>query len=239
MGLRLAVRGDDAGSCESADRACEVAARRGILRNISVMVPGPSFRFAAPILRELENVDLGLHVVLNSEWDAVKWGPVLPADQVPSLVDERGMFTQNPHILHERGMDVAQALAEVEAQLAVGREAGLEFRYLDQHMGVGWVGGLNLELLKLAASEGLLWIDDLPHVVSLDEAVARREEDGVFRYVTHPGYDAPDMRAFHHAGLEDGQIARERDAERIALIAPQTLRWVADGMLHPVRFSEA
>lgn len=51
-----------------------------------------------------------LHATLNAEWDAVKWDPVLPPEQVPSLVDEHGHFFPSPHVLRERPPRIEEIL---------------------------------------------------------------------------------------------------------------------------------
>ena len=33
---------------------------------------------------------LGVHLALTSEWTSFRWGPISPADAVPSLLDEQG-----------------------------------------------------------------------------------------------------------------------------------------------------
>ena len=85
--IRLITRGDDAGSCEAANRAILEACERGVLRNVSVMVPGPAFEAAARLLADRPEICLGLHATLNAEWEEVRWGPVLPPDQETSEVE--------------------------------------------------------------------------------------------------------------------------------------------------------
>ena len=139
--IRLVTRGDDAGSCESANVAIRQAACHGVLRNVSVMAPGPAFEAAVPLLQSLpESVCLGLHVTLNAEWETVKWPPVLPRDRVPSLVDESGYFWPTPAETQKQGVRVDEMLAEIEAQLARVRKQGLTVSYIDEHMGVSWPG---------------------------------------------------------------------------------------------------
>jgi hypothetical protein len=41
--IQLVTRGDDAGSCQSANRAIGQACDSGTLRNVSVMAPGTKF----------------------------------------------------------------------------------------------------------------------------------------------------------------------------------------------------
>ena len=45
-------------------------------------------------------------------------------------------------------------------------------------------------------------------------ARVRAAPPGTYLVIAHPGYDAEDMRAYHHAGLAAGEVARQRDADR-------------------------
>jgi predicted glycoside hydrolase/deacetylase ChbG (UPF0249 family) len=257
--IRLIVRGDDAGSCPSANRAIREACGAGVLRNVSVMASGPAFTEAARLLAGLGNdICLGLHVTLNAEWDGPKWGPVLPPERVPSLVDANGNFLPTPRDLLRRGFSVDEAVAEAEAQLARARAAGLPIAYLYEHMGVGAAQpGLRARLADLARREGLVdahpipflpdappddpTADDLPARIGARlraAAVAVALDTGAFVLVTHPGIDADDMRGFIHPGLEPGQVAHERDAERRALCDPRLARILAEHGATPARYTD-
>ncbi|MBV9467970.1 MAG: ChbG/HpnK family deacetylase [Abitibacteriaceae bacterium] len=222
--IRLVTRGDDAGSCHSANAAILEACQEGILRNVSIMVPGPAFEEVASMLAGLPHICFGLHVTLNAEWDGPKWGPVLPPEQVPSLVDEQGHFFTTPNVLQEHNARGEEMIAEVQAQLQLARKSGLNISYLDEHMGVSWVSDLRPRLANLAAREGLVDAHALRHLPriketfdnEIDRLVASLEvaPPGDYVFVTHPGYAAPDMQLLGHAGLAPGQVARERDADR-------------------------
>lgn len=45
----------------------------GIERTAEVMVVGPWFPEAVEMLRQHEGLDVGVHIVLTSEWDGYKW----------------------------------------------------------------------------------------------------------------------------------------------------------------------
>ncbi len=227
--VRLLVRADDAGSCESANAACLEVVEHGIARNVGVMVPGPAFEGAARLFATVEAACIGLHLTINAEWDGVRWGPVLPADRVASLVDQRGHFHRSPQVTHEAGVDVEQVLAEAEAQLARGREAGLRFGYMDTHMGFEWLAGVREALEALAEREGLVFAGAQPlrrlppdpaaegdAAAGLSRKLAAAPP-GSYLLVTHPGRDEPDMRAMGHAGLEPGEVARQRAADTAML----------------------
>jgi predicted glycoside hydrolase/deacetylase ChbG (UPF0249 family) len=247
--IRLITRGDDAGSCHSANRAVLEACERGILRNASLMAAGPAFGAAAALFAGRPEICLGLHVTLNAEWDEVRWGPVLPPEQVPSLVDERGHFLPSPRVLKERGFDLEEAVAEVQAQLDRMRGLGLQPAYLDEHMGVGWLPGLRERLAALAEREGLVPAHQFPHLPMAEGAGGGEVErwtaslaaaaPGTYVLITHPGFDDVEMRRFGHAGLEPGQVARERDAERQALIDPRLAEACRELSVQFMRYTEA
>lgn len=226
----ILFRADDAGSSEGANEAIFQAAEAGVVRNISVMAPGPALEHASEILAALDGVDFGLHVTLNSEWENVKWGPVLPATEVPSLVDENGHFTREPKLLHERGFSVDEAEAEVVAQLAKLRSAGFRVDYLDEHMGVGWLPGLSERLEAIARREGLVMakdIDYLETVVTGDldqliDCIKAGTDESPFVIVFHPVTNSdPVARQFTFGGTQPGEILRERAQERRILTDPR------------------
>jgi len=120
-------------------------------------------------------------------------------------------------------------MAEIEAQLGRLRDLGLTIDYVDEHMGISWIG-LREEIANLCAREGVIdahGFNGLPRLMESSGdlrqdflARLRAAPDGTYVFVTHPGLDAPDMRAMGHAGLEPGQVARERAAETALLVEP-------------------
>lgn len=115
-----------------------------------------------------------------------------------------------------------EMLAEIAAQIAKARQAGLTLSYIDEHMGVSWPWPeLRAGIAALAAREGLRDVYAIPHLPNagtpdnffqaLDQAAP-----GVYVYVTHPGWDADDMRRFDGTG----EVARWRDADRRLLTDP-------------------
>ncbi len=231
--VHLLVRGDDAGSCASASAAIAEACDAGVLRNVSVMACGPALDEAAALFAGRNDIAAGLHVTLNAEWasDAARWGPVLPREQVPSLVDEDGFFWRTPAQARERRARVDEMLAEAQAQLKKARAAGLNVVYLDEHMGVSWPWpDLRKGLAALCTREGLVDAHAVPSLPGIVQptgdplvdwpariAAVSSPSGGTFVLVTHPGRDDADMRAFALPGQPPGSVARERDAERRAL----------------------
>jgi len=246
--IRLVTRGDDSGSCNTANVAVWNAYKKGILRNTSIMVPAPAFHEAAQMYSEDPGLCVGLHITLTAEWDNVRWGPVLPVDEVPTLVDAKGHFFKTGRALNDNNPKVEEMLAEVQAQLDLARAEGLDIRYIDTHMGVGWINGLGEKLVELAEREGVLYPRDsvkgLPRVEGefenpVDALIARLDaaEPGTYLIVGHPAYDRADVRMFDHAGLKESQgIAR--DWQRRIFMDRKILDYCEETGVVPIRYTE-
>jgi hypothetical protein len=110
----------------------------GMCKTGSVMVPCPDFDRTLAIWKERPDLDLGIHLTLNSEWGAhYGWRPVLPRSQVPSLYSPEGIMWPTEGELREHVV-VAEALHEMEAQILRVLEAGAEPTHVDDHMGCYW-----------------------------------------------------------------------------------------------------
>ena len=87
-GPRLIVRGDDMGSSRSANLASIETFVNGIETSIELMVVTPWFPEAVQMLKKNTGIDVGLHLVITSERDGIKWRPL----NCPSLTDKDGYF---------------------------------------------------------------------------------------------------------------------------------------------------
>jgi predicted glycoside hydrolase/deacetylase ChbG (UPF0249 family) len=246
--IRLVTRGDDSGSCNTANVAVWNAYKKGILRNTSIMVPAPAFPEAAEMFSEEPGLCVGLHVTLNAEWDSVRWGPVLGPGKAPSLVDSKGHFYQTTQALYDNNPSLDEMVAEVQAQLDLARTSGLDIRYMDTHMGVSWVGGLKEPLERLAEREGLTYANipagHLPRLEGrfadpVEALIARLDaaEPGTYIVVGHPCYDRVDVRMFDHPGLKEPQgIAR--DWQRRMFMDPRVIDYCRANAVQPIRYDE-
>ena len=242
--VRLVGRADDAGSCHTANRAVAEVLDAGLALNASVMVPCPAFDEAARLFAGRRGICVGLHATITAEWDTLKWGPVLPPGRVPSLVDSQGHFPPHTRALHEQGADPDEVLAELEAQLARARAAGLHIAYLDTHMGFGWLPGVEERLNGLCGREGLVrcrGLSPLPRVEGdfadpADLLIARLEaaEPGTYLFVVHPGRDTDEMRRLTHEGLAPGQVARQREADTRMLTSGKVVAWCEAHGVEPI-----
>jgi len=247
--VRLLARADDIGSFHSANRAILEAYRDGIVRNTSVLAVGHCFDEAVEMVKGEPGLCLGLHSTITAEWENARWAPVLPADEVPALVDGQGHLVRQAGDADDQGATVEQILAEVMAQLDKARDAGLNIEYLDTHMGFSWIDGVSDALAELCARKGLVYangcggLQRLPKsdaecpVVAVAEGIAKlRAGDAIL--VTHPAYDDEEMREVHLAGQAPGEIAAERELDRRMFTDARVLEAVRDQGVELIRYTE-
>jgi predicted glycoside hydrolase/deacetylase ChbG (UPF0249 family) len=128
------VHADDIGMCHAANVGSFDALANGVVSCGSLMVPCPWFREAAAHARAHPELDLGVHLTLNSEWEHYRWGPVAGRDRVPSLVDEQGHLPRT-QIEVVRSAKPAHVEIELRAQIETALAAGVDVTHLDSHMG--------------------------------------------------------------------------------------------------------
>lgn len=247
--LKLITRGDDAGSSVTANRAIYEACTEGILRNVSIMVPCDALNDAAERLAGLDQVCFGLHATFNAEWSNVRWGAL--RDDVPSLLKADGTFFQSVNELRDHQPRLDEALAELQAQLDRGREAGFTFAYADQHMGFGRaIDGFDDAFEAWCTKEGLLnyrhYHRRLPSIEIAESDPVERViaqlnavKAGQWAIVGHPAYDTPEMRQTGNANITGETIAKDREWQRRWFTDPRILTHCQINNVIPTRYDEA
>ena len=128
---RLILTADDFGVAPEVNEAVEQAHLHGVLTAASLMVGGGAVADAVSRARRLPRLRVGLHLVL------VEGRPVLPAAEVPDLVDATGGFRRDMvacavDIFFRPGAR-RQLLAEVEAQFRAYAATGLPLDHVNTH----------------------------------------------------------------------------------------------------------
>jgi predicted glycoside hydrolase/deacetylase ChbG (UPF0249 family) len=121
------------------DLGMSTAANRGALRAFegaatcgSIMVPCPGFDEIASVARERPELDLGVHLTLNAEYETHRWGPL--RDDVPGLVSpDGGMWRTTRDVIERASPDEVER--ELRAQIDRALDAGIDVTHLDSHMG--------------------------------------------------------------------------------------------------------
>ena len=127
----LIVTADDFGAAPEVNDAVELAHRNGILTSASLMVAGPAAADAVTRARCMPGLRVGLHLTL------LEGRPVLPATQVPDLVDSHGLFRTD---MGKFGLDIftrasvrRQVADELTAQFEAYRSTGLPLDHVNAH----------------------------------------------------------------------------------------------------------
>ncbi len=160
----LIVNCDDLGMHESIDTAVLRAVQDGVASSCSLMVPCPAAAHAMRLLRRSPGVPFGIHLTLTRDTPDHAWGPVAPAAEVPSLLDDDGrLFTSAgiPRLLARARREEVER--ELRAQIAVVVRSGLTPTHLDWHcIADGGRPDLLSLTLDLAIEHGLaarVWLD--------------------------------------------------------------------------------
>jgi predicted glycoside hydrolase/deacetylase ChbG (UPF0249 family) len=244
--IRLVTRGDDAGSSKNANRAIHAAAKKGILRNATVLATGPGVIHAAKALGGLVksgNLCIGLQAAVTCESESPFWGTVLDAKLVPSLVDENGMRHPTVDALMAKDAPVGQVraeiLAEIAAQLDRLRSLGLDVKYIDENSCLDRIDGVGEGMADLAKRKGLMFrplletlAQPAPESGEVDYAsrlLAALEGAGAGTYLV------VGRPAFAEDEKEEG---RDRDAQRLMFMREDIVSWCRANDVQLLRYDE-
>ena len=123
---RLIVNADDFGRTAGINRGVVQAHERGIVTSTTLMVNYAPAAEAAAMAKQNAGLGVGLHVQLTGG------APLLPPEQIRSLVDFQGRLPAKPDGLGQA--NPAEVLAEARAQLKRFRELmGREPTHMDSH----------------------------------------------------------------------------------------------------------
>lgn len=247
-GTRLVTRADDAANTKSTNRAVLDAFNDGILRNVSVMAPGPALDHAADLLADIDGLCVGIHITLTSEWDSPRWKPVLPPDTVPSLVDRDGFLLRDPATLEAQNADPDEMLQEALAQLDRLRDVGFDIDYFDDHMWARKANGFGAKLSDLVESgliDGQTAVDRLSEEdwpATEAELIDALESVSPGRYlvVGHPGYESSETRqiAGGRQNRARGEWAAVMERQRRMFMGRSIVEYCADNPVQPIQYTD-
>jgi chitin disaccharide deacetylase len=130
----LIINADDFGLSQGANRGIIKAWQEGILTSTSIMPGGAAFEEAVALAKANPGLQVGLHLTL------VQGRGVLPGQGLPSLVDDRGDFGNDPVLAGMRYFFLKplrkKLYREIEAQILKCSEAGLRLSHLDGHLNI-------------------------------------------------------------------------------------------------------
>lgn len=258
--IKLLIRGDDIGSSHTANMACIECYKNGIMKSVELMVPGPWFPEAVRLLNENTGLDVGVHLVITSEWNDIKWRPLTCC---PSLVDKDGYFF--PMIWQREDFPKGTALkdakwkieeieAEFRAQIEMAKRHVPHVSHVNCHMGCESCAPEISALVKELAQEYNLNIN--PSAAGYKYVSLWKSEDktaeariasairtikdlkpGKYIFIDHPGLDTPEMRAIWHTGYEN--VAADRDGVTKVFTSSEIKKTIAEKNIILVSYKES
>jgi predicted glycoside hydrolase/deacetylase ChbG (UPF0249 family) len=128
------IHADDVGMCQATLPAMADLFEFGLVSSASAMVPCAWFPSLAKFCREHPQADVGVHLTLNCEWTAYRWGALSTCDPASGLLDGEGYLHQWPPATQEQATPAALQ-AEIQAQVQRALSAGIDVTHIDTHMG--------------------------------------------------------------------------------------------------------
>ena len=145
----IIINADDFGRHAEINRAVEEGLVHGCLRSATVMPGGAAFAGAIDIARRHEELGLGVHFTL------VDGHPILPPEEIPSLVGSEGDFLPDHTALLKRylkgGVNLEEVRRELAAQLQKIEATGIPISHVDSHQHMHTLPGIIDIVLDLAA----------------------------------------------------------------------------------------
>ena len=244
--VRLLVQADDIGSFHAANIACIDAYKNGISYSTEVMVCCSWFPEAARMLNENPGLDVGVHLMITSEWVTCKWAPLTKA---PSITDENGHFYPfiwpiegRPGIaIREHDWKLEEIEAEFRAQIEMAKRYIPHISHASTHMGcANWDPEVAAMTARLMKEYGLTmgvpdYVKPFPKFQEKGmsdkqriDAFAKAIETlapGTYYYVEHPGLNVPEMEVSTSPGKSE--VAKERQLVTDMFISPKVKKAVA------------
>jgi hypothetical protein len=256
--IRLLVRGDDIGSAHAANLACIDAYQKGILRSVEIMVPCSWFEEAVVMLNQHPGLDVGIHLVLTSEWNNYKWRPLT---HCPSITDDEGYFypmiwpsenyPENRCLVHAP-WKIEEVEAELRAQIELALKKIPHISHLSHHMGWTSIGPEFKELFARLEKDYHLEIDlrgqEIKWLGDYDKKGTTKAQTGDFVenlkkmtpgtyvFVEHPAYDHPEMEGINHIGYEN--VGKDRENVTRILTSPKVKRKIEKMNIRLISYKE-
>jgi chitin disaccharide deacetylase len=252
----LILHADDYGMNHSVNRAISEALEKKWITSTSILVPCPWFMEVATFAKAHPDADLGIHQALNSEWTALRWGPVTSQDKVPSLLDADGYLPlDTPEVAKNAKVDEVET--ELRAQIERAQKFGVHITHLDTHMAalfrtpdlykvyvkLGHAYGVPI-LEEWEGTHGPLGVTPPPDemlvqkVISIEPGVAAKDwtawyekqlaglGPGVYQVILHLAYDDDEMRGATSDHPDWGAAWRQHDLDMVK--SPEFQKFLKD-----------
>lgn len=164
----LAVRMDDMGAFHSVNQAVINIYDNGIAKSVEIMPIASWYPEAVKMLKNVSELDVGVHLAITSEWENVKWRPLTNCS---SLTNEQGYFwpmiypnrNYPGESIMEHGYDIQELELEFRAQIERVIADIPQVSHISGHMGSIIFDEKVNELANRLAKEYNLAITDKTH----------------------------------------------------------------------------
>ena len=241
----LILHADDLGVAHSENTASFDALLKGGINSASIMMPTPWVTEVAAFSKANPSADLGLHLVMTSEWDTFRWGGLAPNDKTPSLHDPDGTMPRQTQTVATRAKQ-DEVERELRAQIDRAYAIGLKPTHVDSHMGALFnTPELFATYVKVARSYRLPFLafigapspagksvlqpsDIFPDTVIVADNVPKERwnqfyldalrnlKPGLSEILFHLGYDDAELRAVTVNHDAYGSAWRQRDHDLVS-----------------------
>lgn len=127
---RVIFNADDFGIHEEVNQAVIDACRHGVLRSTSLVANGPAFDEAVELAKECPELGIGIQLCLTGPFS-----PILSPKEVPSLVEQDGLFPDTYAAFMKRSMigqlQYTDVYRELDGQMEKIMAAGLSITHVD------------------------------------------------------------------------------------------------------------
>ena len=230
----LIVNADDFGRHELINRAVERAFGAGVLKSATLMAGGIAFDDAIQLAKKISGLGVGIHFTLANG------NPVLPPNEIPSLVTAEGIFHGDYIKFLRRYFSGKISLDEVRAELAAQLEkilrTGLTLTHFDSHQHLHHMPGIVGVALELAQSAGLsaMRVADAKlfdgELKNFGQFVGRLGLGSLAKFAAHQAHKKNFVTPENFAGI----VAGESVSEKFLLKLIENLRGgTTEVMLHP------
>jgi len=225
----------------------------GCLRSATIMAGGKAFDNAVEVAKKNPALGVGLHFTLACGF------PVLPPSEIPTLVNEDGIFFENYVVFLKKYLQgkvsIEEIKSELAAQLEKAQNAGLQLTHFDSHQHLHHIPGiieicLNLaEGAKISAmrvSETKIFDGELD---SIGKFIGRVGLSSLAKFAAHKAHKKNFRTPEHFTGIVAGEADNEIlqkycdwehdfEGELNAVTSPKILKQLEEKNISAINFSD-
>lgn len=231
---RLIINADDFGRHKLINCAVEKAHREGCLRSTTIMAGGKAFDDAIEVARRNPDLGVGIHFTLANGY------PVLPPNQIPTLVNADGIFHENYIAFLKLYIAGKISHDEIKAELAAQIEkvirSGIKLTHFDSHQHLHHFPGIIGLALDLASDAKIpaMRVADTKifdgNLESIGQFVGRLGLGTLAKVAAHLAHKRNIATPEHFAGIVAGESVSE---SYLCNLIENLREGITEVMIHP------